>query len=97
MNRDLLVGGIFLTGILLTLALKDFTFLIIPSVGIPISLAYLGRYKNILVKSHLFEKDTLAMIVIISAITIAFNFIIDPRIVLLLLGTATPMIAGFKG
>ncbi|MFA4668922.1 hypothetical protein [Pyrococcus kukulkanii] len=96
MNRDLLVGGIFLIGVSLTLAFKDFTFLAIPSIGIPVTLAYLERYKNILAKSHLFEKDTLVMIGIISVVTVTFNFIVDPRIGLLLLGTGIPMIAGLK-
>ncbi|ASJ16908.1 hypothetical protein A3L04_07400 [Thermococcus chitonophagus] len=97
MKRDILIGVVFLLGILLTLTFKDFTFLIIPSIGIPASLAYLERHKNILAKSNLLERDTLMIIGIITLVTIAFNFMIDPRFGLLMLGTVVPLIAGLKG
>ncbi|HII60311.1 hypothetical protein [Pyrococcus horikoshii] len=88
---------VFGIGITLTLIFKNYDFLIIPSLGIPIILGYLGRKENILAKSQIFERDTILMIALIAFIVVILNYMIDPRIGLLVLGLIMPIIFAIKG
>ncbi|AFK22853.1 hypothetical protein [Pyrococcus sp. ST04] len=91
MRKETIVGVLFTLGVSLTILFRDYIFLVLPSFGIPIALAYIERKKNILSHSKLFDKDTLLIIGAIVGVTILFNYIADPRLGLLLLGIIAPV------
>ncbi|AEC52796.1 hypothetical protein PNA2_1883 [Pyrococcus sp. NA2] len=96
MKYETMISLLFGTSVFLTLIFKDYSFLVIPSIGIPIILAYLGRRENLFAKSPLFDRDTVTIVLLIIAIVIVFNLFTDPRLGLLSLGLFIPVIFSLK-
>lgn len=59
--------------------------------GIPLYLAYISRERNILVRSRIFDKDLFIMIGITIIVILIFEYLLDPRIGLVLAAFLIPL------
>jgi len=87
------IGGILVAGIVASLLMKSYAGIAIAALGIPLYLAYTAREQNILAKSRLYDRDLFIMIGIAVVIILAFNYLWDPRIGLIAMAIAIPLIA----
>ena len=87
------IGGILVAGIVASLLMKSYAGIAIAALGIPLYLAYIAREQNILAKSRLYDRDLFIMIGIAVVIILAFNYLWDPRIGLIAMAIAIPLIA----
>ena len=87
------IGGILLVGIAASLLLKNYAGIAIAAIGIPLYLAYTAREQNILAKSRLYDRDLFLMIGIAIVVILAFDYLWDPRIGLIAMAIAIPLLA----
>ena len=93
MREEGAVGAILMAGILVSLAFKTYAGIAIAALGIPLYLAYVAREQNILAKSRLYDRDLFLMIAIAVVVILVFNYFWDPRIGLIAMAIAIPLLA----
>jgi len=87
------IGGILLTGIVVSILTKNYAGIAIAAIGIPFYLAYTARQQNILAKSRLYDRDLFLMIGIAVVIILASDYLWDPRAGLIAMALAIPIFA----
>ena len=87
------VGIILGLGIFISVAFRTYAGVTIAAVGIPIYLAYVARHQNILAKSRLFDRDLFLMMAIAVAVILVFDYLWDPRMGLIAMAVAIPLLA----
>ncbi len=92
MKEERVIGLILIAGIITSLALKTYLGVVIAAIGIPLYLAYISREQNILASSRLFDKDLFMMIGVMIFIILAFNYVSDPRVGIIMLAVLIPVI-----
>jgi len=93
MKEEYAVGIILTAGILISLILRTYVGVAIAAVGIPLYLAYTARGQNILAKSRLYDRDLFLMIAIAVVVILVFNYLWDPRMGLIAMAVAIPLLA----
>ncbi len=93
MREEGAVGAILMAGILVSLAFKTYAGIAIAALGIPLYLAYVAREQNILAKSRLYDRDLFLMIAIAVVVILVFNYFWDPRMGLIAMAIAIPLLA----
>jgi len=87
------IALILAVGIAVSLLLRTYLGIAIAALGIPAYLAYTAREQNILAKSRLFDRDLFLMIGIAVVVILVFNYIWDPRMGLIAMAIAIPLLA----
>lgn len=93
MKEEHAVGIILAAGILVSLIFKTYVGVAMAAVGIPLYLAYISREQNVLAKSRLYDRDLFLMIAIAVVIILVFNYLWDPRMGLIAMAVAIPLLA----
>ncbi len=93
MKEEHAVGIILVAGILVSLIFKTYVGVAMAAVGIPLYLAYISREQNVLAKSRLYDRDLFLMIAIAVVIILVFNYLWDPRMGLIAMAVAIPLLA----
>jgi len=93
MKEEHAVGIILTAGIIISLVMKTYVGVAIAAIGIPLYLAYVAREQNILAKSRLFDRDLFLMIAIAVVVILVFNYLWDPRMGLIAMAVAIPLLA----
>ncbi|MCD6525262.1 MAG: hypothetical protein J7K48_09840 [Thermococcus sp.] len=87
------IAIIFAAGVIISLLLKSYIGIAVAAFGIPAYLAYTAREQNILAKSRLYDRDLFIMTAISVVAILAFNYLWDPRMGLVAMAIAIPLIA----
>ncbi|MDI3475142.1 MAG: hypothetical protein PWQ79_82 [Thermococcaceae archaeon] len=93
MKETTAVGLILAVGVGIALLTRSYLGVAIAALGIPAYLAYTAREQNILAKSRLYDRDLFVMIIIAVAVIVAFDRLWDPRLGLIAMAIAAPLIA----
>ncbi|AFL95373.1 hypothetical protein CL1_1170 [Thermococcus cleftensis] len=93
MREEHAVGIILAVGIFISVAFRTYVGIAIAAVGIPLYLAYTAREQNILAKSRLYDRDLFLMIAIAVVVILVFNYLWDPRMGLIAMAVAIPLLA----
>ncbi len=93
MKETSAIALILAVGIAVSLLLRTYLGIAIAALGIPAYLAYTAREQNILAKSRLFDRDLFLMIGIAVVVILVFNYIWDPRMGLIAMAIAIPLLA----
>ena len=93
MKEEHAVGIILAIGIAISLVFQTYLGVAVAALGIPLYLAYAAREQNILAKSRLYDRDLFLMIAIAVVVILVFDYFWDPRMGLIALAVATPLIA----
>ena len=93
MKEEHAVGIILVAGILVSLIFKTYVGVAMAAVGIPLYLAYISREQNVLAKSRLYDRDLFLIIAIAVVIILVFNYLWDPRMGLIAMAVAIPLLA----
>jgi len=91
MKSEYAVLVILLIGLLVSVVFKSYIGVAIAALGIPLYLAYISREMNILAKSRIFDRDLFVMIGITIFIILIFEYLIDPRIGLIIAAFLIPL------
>ncbi|ACS90104.1 MULTISPECIES: hypothetical protein [Thermococcus] len=91
MKEEYAVLGILLMGLVISTASKSYWGVVFAALGIPLYLAYISRERNILVRSRIFDKDLFIMIGITIIVILIFEYLLDPRIGLVLAAFLIPL------
>jgi|GEM_PF-674554 len=91
MKSEYAVLGILLIGLIVSIVSKSYVGVAIAALGIPMYLAYISREMNILAKSRIFDRDLFVMIGITIFIILLFEYLIDPRIGLIIAAFLIPL------
>ncbi|ALV62509.1 hypothetical protein ADU37_CDS08100 [Thermococcus sp. 2319x1] len=91
MKSEYAVLGILLIGLIVSIVSKSYAGVAIAALGIPLYLAYISREMNILAKSRIFDRDLFVMIGITIFIILLFEYLIDPRIGLIVAAFLIPL------
>jgi hypothetical protein len=93
MKEEHAVGIILVAGILISMVLKNYVGIAVAAIGIPAYLAYTAREQNILAKSRLYDRDLFLMIAIAILVILVFDYFWDPRMGLISMAVAIPLLA----
>jgi len=91
MKSEYAVLGILLIGLIVSIVSKSYVGVAIAALGIPLYLAYISREMNLLAKSRIFDRDLFVMIGITIFIILLFEYLIDPRIGLIIAAFLIPL------
>ncbi|USS40167.1 hypothetical protein NF865_07475 [Thermococcus aggregans] len=91
MKSEYAVLGILLIGLVVSVVFKTYIGVAIAALGIPLYLAYISREMNILAKSRIFDRDLFVMIGITIFVILLFEYLIDPRIGLIIAAVLIPL------
>ncbi|HHI00752.1 MAG: hypothetical protein J7J97_04220 [Thermococcus sp.] len=91
MRSEYAVLGILLIGLLVSIMSRSYAGVAIAALGIPLYLAYISKERNILAKSRIFDQDLFVMIGITIFIILLFEYLIDPRIGLIIAAFLIPL------
>jgi len=91
MKEEYAVLGILLMGLVISTASKSYWGVVFVALGIPLYLAYISRERNILARSRIFDKDLFIMIGITIIVILTFEYLLDPRIGLVLAAFLIPL------
>jgi predicted membrane-bound spermidine synthase len=92
MKSEYAVLGILLIGLIVSIVSKSYVGVAIAALGIPLYLAYISREINILAKSRIFDRDLFLMIGITVFIILLFEYLLDPRIGLIIAAFVIPLL-----
>ncbi|HIH72913.1 MAG: Uncharacterized protein XD43_1600 [Thermococcales archaeon 44_46] len=92
MKEEYTVLGILLIGLVVSIVSKSYIGVAIAAFGIPLYLAYISREINILAKSRIFDRDLFLMIGITVFIILLFEYLLDPRIGLIIAAFVIPLL-----
>ncbi|ASJ08075.1 hypothetical protein A3L11_02075 [Thermococcus siculi] len=93
MGEEHAVGIILALGIFVSVAFRTYAGIAVAAIGIPLYLAYVTRSQNILAKSRLYDRDLFLMIAIAVVVILVFNYFWDPRMGLIAMAVAIPLLA----
>ncbi|WP_258083562.1 hypothetical protein [Thermococcus thermotolerans] len=93
MKEEYAVGIILAAGIVVSLVLRTYSGIALAALGIPLYLAYIAREQNVLAKSRLYDRDLFLMIAIAVVVILVFNYLWDPRMGLIAMAIAIPLLA----
>ncbi|NJE05054.1 hypothetical protein E3E36_02605 [Thermococcus sp. M36] len=93
MREEHAVGIILAAGILISVLFRTYVGIALSALGIPLYLAYVAREQNILAKSRLYDRDLFLMIVIAVVVILVFDYFWDPRMGLIAMAVAIPLLA----
>jgi len=93
MKEEHAVGIILTVGIIISMVFRTYVGIAVAAIGIPAYLAYTAREQNILAKSRLYDRDLFLMIAIAVAVILVFDHFWDPRMGLIAMAVAIPLLA----